>query len=145
MMLPCSLILSRIVPHSAFSFSVSGFCLSSHLFRMVRDFNPEAAWSSDFSLTLCFLCNATMVHAHRESGRALCSSGLARSPIIIRAKNRQCFTLVPHRTPNTMRRPLFPCNGTMARVYSEFGRALSGGGLPQCHGIMRAETSHVTL
>ena len=34
-MLPFSLSLSRIVPHTASSFSVSGFCLRSHLFRIL--------------------------------------------------------------------------------------------------------------
>ena len=51
----------------------------------------------------------------------------------------------PQTMPSTMRGPLFPCNGTMARVYSEFGRALGGGGLHQPHGIIRAETGHATL
>ena len=60
---------------------------------------------------------------------------LAPMPWHHQSTNRQCFTFVPQRTPNPMRRPLFPCNGTMARAYSEFGRALGGGGcgeVPQC-------------
>ena len=100
----------------------------------MRDFNPGAAWSSDLFLTLCFLCNATMARVYSQLGRAPGGGGLPQCHVIIRVQIGYfplwCNGRIqePQRTPIPMRRPLFPCNATVALVYSQLGRAMGAGG-----------------